>query len=644
MGDPERREVLAVNSSEVEARLRDTLHVSRLRVALIAASLLVYANALGGPFIFDDELSVLDNLNIRSLWPPWVAAWADHESPLSGRPIPAFSIALNYAAGGLSSFGYKFVNLGLHIACVLALFGVVRSALRLPAFADSAGERADAYAFAAALLFAVHPLASECVDYVTQRTESWMALFYLGALACSARARLVSGANGRAMVRWRVAAVGCCAAGMASKEVMVSAPLMILLFDRATTGRPLKELLREDRRYYIALASCWFIVAALMSRTFRTDTVGFNEEIGAIDYVFNQAWVIPRYLRLAVFPSGLAIDWGFPQPLAFSEVAFGFAFVAALAVSSVVLLVRGSALGFPMFFAFSVLSPTSTVIPILTEVGAERRMYLPLAALCVIAVVGIGGRVWLRGGSPRIAASGLLVVALALGSTTVSRNSVYQSSLGIWIQAAEVFPDNPRAHANLGREWDKFGDGERSLAAAERAIEADETYAPGHGMHGIALAKRGQNAEARRSLERAIELEPGYASPYFNLALLDLRAGDRETAVSRLESTLERNERHPQAALQLSWLLATQLPRDPDSSKRAIRLAKQGITLGSVSSESLDILAAAYASAGRFDQALRYGERARAHAMREGKPVAAIAQRLSKYRAGEAWSVARQPD
>ena len=640
MGDAERSEVRAVNFSEAEARLKDALHVSRLRVALIAASLLVYANAMGGPFIFDDELSVLWNLNIRSLWPPWVAAWADHESPLSGRPIPAFSIALNYAASGFSSFSYKAVNLGLHIACVLVLFGTVRSGLRLPAFADSAGRRADAYAFGAALLFAVHPLASECVNYVTQRTETWMALFYLGALLCSARARLVAAGNRQAVARWRAAAVGCCAAGMASKEVMVSAPLMILLFDRATTGRSLKELLLEDRPYYVGLASCWFFAAALMSQTFRTDTVGFNEEVGAIDYVLNQAWVIPRYLGLAVFPSGLAIDWGFPRSLVFSEVAFGFVFVAVLAVSSVVLLVRGSPLGFPMFFVFSVLSPTSTVIPILTEVGAERRMYLPLAALCVIAVVGIGSRVWLRDGSPRVVAAGLLVAALALGSATVSRNSAYRSSLGIWLGAAEVFPDNPRAHANLAREWAESGDFERSVASAERAIEADDTYAPGHGELGIALARQGDNVQARRALERAIALEPGYASPYFNLALLDLRAGDMDIAVTHLESALERNERHPQAALQLSWLLATQLPRDSLSSKRAIRLARQGLALGEVSSRSFDILAAAYASAGRFDRAVQYGERARAHAMREGEPVAAIVRRLARYRAGEAWRVA----
>ena len=86
--------------ASAEARMR-----WRLRLGLVSAGLIVYANALGGIFVFDDVLAIAENPHVRTLWPPWYAAWAEYESPLSGSPIPAFSLALNYALGGLDPTG-----------------------------------------------------------------------------------------------------------------------------------------------------------------------------------------------------------------------------------------------------------------------------------------------------------------------------------------------------------------------------------------------------------------------------------------------------------------------------------------------------------------------------------------------------------
>jgi hypothetical protein len=158
----------------------------RLAPLLLAvAAIAVYWNVLDAPFFWDDDIAITTNQSIHeiaeSLNPPI-------ETPVSGRPIVNLSFALNYAYGGLDPRGYHVVNVAIHIACGLLLFGVVRRTLarQLNAATDSS---LNAIALAPALLWIVHPLLSETVDYTTQRSESLMAMFFLLTLYAAIRAR-----------------------------------------------------------------------------------------------------------------------------------------------------------------------------------------------------------------------------------------------------------------------------------------------------------------------------------------------------------------------------------------------------------------------------------------------------------------------
>src|SRR5262249_22313291 len=140
------------------------------------------------------------------------------ETPVAGRPLVNLSFAINYAIGGLNETGYHVLNIGLHIGCALLLFGIVRRTLSGPKLQARFGESANASAAIVALLWMLHPLQSEVVDYITQRTESAMALCFLSTLYCVIRAR-----EAEAGVRWQILAVIACAAGMAAKESMITA-------------------------------------------------------------------------------------------------------------------------------------------------------------------------------------------------------------------------------------------------------------------------------------------------------------------------------------------------------------------------------------------------------------------------------------
>src|SRR6266550_1149240 len=247
------------------------------------------------------------------------------ETPVSGRPIVNLSFALNYAYGGLDTRGYHVVNLAIHLVCGLLLDKTKRRTLARQLKAATVARR-DAIALAPALLWIVPPLLSETVDYTTQRSESLMAIFFLLTLYAAIRARGKKRAG-----KWTAIAVGSCALGMATKESMVTAPIAVVLYDLIFEFESASEAFAARKGLYLGLAATWLELGAIISHWPRS-TVGVA--VRPITYLFNQAQIVTRYLWLAVWPP-------------------------------------------------------SRVVPILSEVGAERRMYLPLAALSILLVLAM---------------------------------------------------------------------------------------------------------------------------------------------------------------------------------------------------------------------------------------------------------------
>ena len=210
--------------SMVLARVHQWVHrrgLSGLLPWLLAAiGLAAYANSLAGPFIYDDAVG-----NRREpLHPPSVAAAGRARAAIghpgggaTGRQRDA--LAVNYRIGGLDVRGYHAFNVVVHVLCGLLVFGIVRRTLA-GGPQDRLRNGSAALAGACALLWMVHPIQTECVNYITQRSESVMALFFLLTLYCAIRA-----GGGRRSLPWSVAAVVSCGLGMASKEAMVTAPV-----------------------------------------------------------------------------------------------------------------------------------------------------------------------------------------------------------------------------------------------------------------------------------------------------------------------------------------------------------------------------------------------------------------------------------
>lgn len=528
----------------------------RLRgAALVVCGVLVYANSLDGPFILDDATAIVANTTIRSLEPIAGALSPPRDTPVAARPLVNLTFALNYAAGGLGVRGYHVVNVVLHVLAGLLLAGLVRRTLRLPALPGVLGSKAATLSWAAACVWLLHPLNSEVVNYVTQRTEGLMAVLYFSTLYAAVRAL-----EPHASPIWGIGAVVSCAAGMASKESMVTAPVMVALYDRVFVFASVRQAWAHRRRLYVGLAATWVVLIALMATAPRS-TVGFAAGTSAWTYLLNQAEVVGRYLWLTIWPRALVVDYGLPRAVDLADVVLPGVVLVACAVVTIVALVRVPAVGFLGAWFFVTLAPTSSVVPIATEVGAERRMYLPLAGLVVLAVVGgywLAVRRWphalnapvlnapvleaavpdaavrgaaARGAARASAASGgrrrssrstpasvsvpspplpvvasavLAAVCAALAAGTLARNAEYGDPL---VLAETVVARRPhgRAHFGLADELVKKGQPERVLTELRLAI-AD--YPQAHFGLANELAAAGNLPEAIEHVRQFIRLVP----------------------------------------------------------------------------------------------------------------------------------------
>jgi Flp pilus assembly protein TadD len=469
--------------------------------AIAAVGLLAYANSFSGPFVFDDGASVVDNVSIRELFSARVLS-PPREAPTAGRPLVNVAFAINYAFGGLSPSGYHAVNLTLHLLCAVVLFGVVRRTLALPRIPAALRARSIELAAGAALLWTLHPLNTEVVDYVTQRSESLMALCYLLTLYASVRAT-----STRATTAWNAVGLLACAAGMACKETMVTAPVAVWMYDRSFVFPSGIEALRRRWRWYLSLAATWIVLAALLWSGPRSYSAGFTAGVSVSTYLLNQVVMLARYAQLTVWPVPLVVAYGPPQALTAGEVMPTALFVIAAVVIAVVAWIRYPRAGFALVFAILTLAPTSSIVPIATEAGAERRMYLALAALISVLVVGAAAMVD-RLRRPRLAAwIACGAVALSLGAVTFARNRDYRSSLVLAETVRDRWPTS-FADALVGRQLAAAGRHDEAIAALRQAVAG---YPPARYHLGGELFNQGALDGAIEQLQEFVRAQPWIA-------------------------------------------------------------------------------------------------------------------------------------
>lgn len=571
------------------------LTVRTAAVLLVLATLAAYANSFGGTWIFDDLASVVNNPTIRA----WRTAFFPPSGGLtvSGRPLLNASFALSHALSGTAPWGHHLVNLLIHTLAGLALFGLVHRTLLLPALAPRFRTTALPLAFFCALLWTVHPLQTESVTYLVQRAESLMGLWFLLTLYTAVRSFTAPRPLG-----WQAAAIGACLLGVASKEVIVAAPLLVLLHDRAYAAGTLRAAWQRRRGFYLCLFGTWLPLGALVLSTGgnRSGTTGFDVSVSLISYWLTQFEAIMRYLALSFWPHPLVFEYGLSFPDVLSAAPFALV-VVPLVGATLWAIWRHPSFGFFGAWFFAILAPTS-LTPSTVQTIVEHRMYLPLAAVLTLAT--LAAHAWL--GRRRLWLG--VAAALAFATLTERRNRDYASELTLWGDTVAKRPSSAAAQnglavalltsgdtttalahfdaatrlaphhaeylANYAGALARAGDLHRAIALYTEALRHNPNSADAHSCLGLILSESGQSPSAVTHAETATRLAPHFAGAHSNLGVVLLRAGRTAGAITSLTAALRLDSSSPDTHNTMGVAL-TQLGRNGEAAahfEAALRL------------------------------------------------------------------------
>lgn len=509
----------------------------------VALAVWTYHGALHGGFVFDDMPAVRDNVSLEHIGGFWDAAFGKH-SPISNRPLVCLSFSLNYAWSGPDTFGYHVVNLAIHCANAMLLWGVLRRALTAPNLGNVFdGQRAAWTATAIASVWAVHPLTVDAVVYITQRTTLMMSFFLLLMLYSSLRAANSPNRSGF----WLVTMVLACAGAMTSKEEAAAAPLLLVLFDRAFLFDSFRTAFDKRVLYYAGAAATWFLLLLCVLKGPSNPTVGYNSvpKVNALEWLMTEAPVLVLYLRLTLWPDPLiaAYDWDIIRN--FSQAFWPGLLIVALLAASLLAWFRKPHWGFLGAWFFLLLAPTSSIMPIISEVVAERRMYLPMLSVLIPVLLGV---LWLveralhsMAGSLRSptawAALPLAVVVFFASTATARYARVFDDEKTLW---TDVYEKNPLTNGG-------FLAGSLLNGYAKVLLEQRK--------HDIAIPL----------LRRAVACEPPHNDAFVNLAaaLVDLGPAHYAEAEKLYREALIREPDHPNCLSNYAKLKLDQYQLDP---------------------------------------------------------------------------------
>jgi hypothetical protein len=232
-------------------------------------------------------------------------------------------------------------------------------------------------------LWALHPLGTEAVSYITQRYESLTALFILLTFYCFLRSL-----GSSHPLRWELLAALNSLIALGSKEVAVSVPILVLLFDRGFTAGTFRKAWQDRRPLYLGMLLAWACFAYIQLHAMKRPFAGFELTTPWWRYALNQPAVILHYLRLTIWPHPLVFDYFWPVSKTWRPLLPGLLAMGVLLVFTGWALVKKPMLSFLPLIFFAILAPTSSVMPIL-DLAVEHRMYLPMIPVIAALVLAL---------------------------------------------------------------------------------------------------------------------------------------------------------------------------------------------------------------------------------------------------------------
>jgi hypothetical protein len=484
-------------------------------LAIVAIIAIAFFNGLHAPFVYDDKIEVVGNQTIRDL--SQLVALLEYNV---SRMLLILSYAWNYRSFGLDPFGYHVTSVVIH---ALGVWSALNLAHRLGALA---GHRRPVWAaLAAASIWAVHPMVTEGVTYITGRSESLCALFVFSTLSLWAGALLREKEQGGVSVALRLSAIFLGFLSMGTKEVAFMIPFALVWMEWLLgSGRP-------KWRWYVPFLGA--IILGVAGRMLYAEHLLPREvERAFLVQISTQAEVWLRYLGLWFFPVGQTLyhhvaDVSFPS---------GRGLGAVVALGGVVFgMVRWARsrplVAFALGCAALFLIPSSSVVA-LKESMAEHRAYQTGLYLALAGIWSLPDK------KARFMGLGVALLVPVFMILTIARNQVWSSEVSLWEEATSRSPQVAEAWYGLGDAQRFAGSLELSVDAYEMALEKDDTHLDSWNNLGIVKAQMGDHHGARRAWKSALRVKRTYCKAHANLGFLASQRGAIEDAIVEFRTTL----------------------------------------------------------------------------------------------------------
>ncbi len=538
---------------------------------LLILGFIIYRGAINGPFIFDDNIYILENFTIRSL---------SNFTDLSGtRYIVFLSFALNYAVDGYNEFGYKLTNIAIHIINSMLVYKFVSILLETPTL-NRAKEKLKYLPFIVSLLFLAHPIETQAVNYTVGRFATLATLFYLLSITLYLKARLMAAAteNKRTYVkRYLVYALALIAAVIAqkSKEISFTLPFMIVIFDLTffpvSIGfkKRLKGLLPFLFTLIIIPASIYLptaggpLDAAGAGASIRRVQIEILSELSSYDYLITQFKVIPMYLKLFIFPANQNLLHVITTYDSFFniEVILSFIFLAVIFAFALYLLLRSIRrkeaaallIGTGILWFFITISVESSIIPLKYKMF-EHRAYLPSIGFFIsitTAFLYFSRALFSKSEKRSKLPLAIIVIIIAvLSILSYQRSSVWKDKFSIWSDTVTKSPGNSKAHDELGTAYMELGKKKEAIYHYREAIRINPRSGNAIVNLGNALTESGRFNEAITEYRTALKINPydSYAFYNYGFALANLgklddakRAYQRATELNPIDTGSRNN-------------------------------------------------------------------------------------------------------
>lgn len=505
-----------------------------LVISFFLLGILVYSNTFSNPFHFDDISFIAENYairnigNIGALWNYWPTRFTG-----------IFSLALNYKFHQLEVLGYHLVNLFMHIGTSLLVLWFTRLIFLAPAMeAQEISKNKNRITLFISLIFLVHPVQTEAINYIFQRVTILAAFFYLASLCLYIKAALLRQAKKAASNFYYSLSLAAALAGMFSKEVVFTLPLTVSLFHFCF----LREKGRADWKYIIP----FFVMLPIIPVTILiTKPLVFmnvqkffeNPAVNSGSYVFTQFRVLVTYLRLFLFPVEQNLDYDYPLSKSFWEIPALSSFILLLFILIIGIRAfkRYRLASFGILWFFITLLPESSIIP-LSDVIYEHRLYLPLTGCSIAAVSSI--YYFLGKKRPLIAGIVLVSAIICCSVLSYNRNLVWKSEFSLWNDTVLKSPKKVRPYNERGLAYLDKGDYDKAILDFTQAVSLNPGYADGYYNRGLSYFKKADYDKAILDFSQAIKLNKQIQKAYYNRGLSYYIKKQYDSAVSDFKQVL----------------------------------------------------------------------------------------------------------